>query len=217
MTEAEWRNAVIPQLLLDFARDSVSPRKLRLFGVACCWRAVRRLEPSLIDALKTAEGYADGMVKRSVMVRTGRKVREASGFDPWHRPSGRSLVSQAVGAVCQPGISYEPINVLSWLLDEGVFPPHEFQQEQSEQTNFLRDIFGNPFRPVSFDPAWRTSTAVALARQMYDARDFGAMPILADALQDAGCDNEDVLTHCRAVDGVHVRGCWVVDLVLGKS
>jgi hypothetical protein len=79
----------------------------------------------------------------------------------------------------------------------------------------VRDIFGNPFRPAAFSPEWRTDTAVSLARQMYDSRDFGSMPILADALQDAGCDNEDVLNHCRA-GGVHVRGCWVVDLVLDK-
>jgi hypothetical protein len=81
----------------------------------------------------------------------------------------------------------------------------------------LRDIFGNPFRPVTFDAAWRTSTAVALANQMYESRDFGAMPILADALQDAGCTSEDVLNHCRDAKQVHVRGCWVVDLVLGKE
>ena len=81
----------------------------------------------------------------------------------------------------------------------------------------IRDIFGNPFRPATFDPSWRTSTAVAIAKGMYDSRDFTAMPILADAIQDAGCDNDEVLTHCRAESGIHVRGCWVVDLVLGKS
>ena len=81
----------------------------------------------------------------------------------------------------------------------------------------IRDIFGNPFRPVTFSPAWRTDTAVTLARQMYEAREFSAMPILADALQDAGCDNEDVLNHCREASAAHVRGCWVVDLVLGKT
>ena len=80
----------------------------------------------------------------------------------------------------------------------------------------MHDIFGNPFRPVAFDPAWRTSTAVELARQMYEAREFSAMPILADALQDAGCENADVLGHCRG-PGPHVRGCWVVDLLLGKA
>jgi hypothetical protein len=80
----------------------------------------------------------------------------------------------------------------------------------------IRDIFGNPFRPVTFSPDWRTGTVVSLARQMYEGREFSAMPILADALQDAGCDNADVLDHCRG-SGPHIRGCWVVDLVLGKT
>jgi hypothetical protein len=83
--------------------------------------------------------------------------------------------------------------------------------------DLLRDIIGNPFRAVTFSPDWRTSTAVQLARQMYDSRDFAPMPILADALQDAGCEQADVLAHCRDPGAVHVRGCWVVDLVLGKS
>ncbi len=64
--------------------------------------------------------------------------------------------------------------------------------------------------------SWLTSDVLVLAKQMYESRDFGAMPILADALQDAGCDNEDILNHCRT-EGVHIRGCWVVDLVLGKE
>jgi hypothetical protein len=80
----------------------------------------------------------------------------------------------------------------------------------------VRDVFGNPFRPVPLPGEWRTPTAVALAGQMYGSRDFSAMPILADALQDAGCDSEDILDHCRG-PGPHVRGCWVVDLVLGKA
>jgi hypothetical protein len=72
---------------------------------------------------------------------------------------------------------------------------------------FLRDIFGNPFRPVEFDPAWRTDTVLSLAKGMYESRDFSAMPILADALQDAGCDNDDMLNHCRNEQQLHVRGC----------
>ncbi|MBP3956930.1 hypothetical protein J8F10_16790 [Gemmata sp. G18] len=80
----------------------------------------------------------------------------------------------------------------------------------------FREIFGNLFHSITFSPSWRTSTAVALALQMYESRDFGAMPILADALQHAGCDSADVLDHCRG-PGPHVRGCWVVDLVLGKE
>src|SRR5262245_49415618 len=89
------------------------------------------------------------------------------------------------------------------------------EQERVAQADLLRDIFGNPFRPVALDPSWLTSTVNALARQMYESRDFSAMPILADALQDAGCDSDDILDHCRG-PGPHVRGCWVVDLVQGK-
>ena len=86
----------------------------------------------------------------------------------------------------------------------------------STSTQQWTPTHGDPYRPVAFDLAWRTATAVGLAERMYDSRDFSAMPILADALEDAGCDHPDVLAHCRG-DGPHVRGCWVVDLVLGKA
>jgi hypothetical protein len=88
-------------------------------------------------------------------------------------------------------------------------------EHSGTQIALLRDIFGNPFRPAPVDPGWLTGAVVSLARTMYDSRDFAAMPILADALQESGCDNADVLAHCRG-DGPHVRGCWVVDLLLGK-
>jgi hypothetical protein len=80
----------------------------------------------------------------------------------------------------------------------------------------LRDIVGNPFRPVAFDPAWRTRQAVAVAQVMYDDRRFEDMPLLGDALEEAGCAAPDILSHCRDL-GPHVRGCWVVDLVLDKT
>ena len=79
----------------------------------------------------------------------------------------------------------------------------------------IRDIFGNPFRPIVANPAWLTPTAVAIATAIYADRAFEQMPILADALEEAGCTNADVLLHCRS-GGPHVRGCWVVDLLLGK-
>ena len=83
-------------------------------------------------------------------------------------------------------------------------------------TTLLRCIFGNPFRPVAFAPHWRSETAVSLATGIYDERAFDRLPILADALEEAGCDNADVLAHCRG-DGPHARGCWVVDGVLGRE
>jgi hypothetical protein len=92
----------------------------------------------------------------------------------------------------------------------------EMRIEQMRQAMIVRDIVGNPFRSVAVDPAWRTETVVALAGGIYAERAFDRMPILADALEEAGCDSADILTHCRG-DGPHVRGCWVVDLVLGKG
>jgi hypothetical protein len=92
-----------------------------------------------------------------------------------------------------------------------------WEQAEAAYADVVRDIFGNPFRPVSLDPMWLTSTVVALARGIYEDRAFDRIPILADALQDAGCDNNDILNHCRDEKQVHVRGCWVVDLVLGKT
>jgi hypothetical protein len=90
--------------------------------------------------------------------------------------------------------------------------PH-FELEQAE---LVRDIFGNPFRPVAFDPRWRTEDTVGLARGIYEDRAFDRLPLLADALMDAGCADEQVLSHCKS-EGPHVRGCWVVDLVLDKE
>ncbi len=91
--------------------------------------------------------------------------------------------------------------------------------ECSLQCRLLRCAFGPlPFRPVSVAPAWLTwhdGLLASMARQMYDSRDFRDMPVLADALEEAGCDNADILAHCRQ-PGSHVRGCWVVDLLLGK-
>jgi hypothetical protein len=113
------------------------------------------------------------------------------------------------------------INAVEWVLGGDTCqldPTDPWQQtEACQQAQLLREFLGNPFCPVTFSPSWRTDTALTLARQMYDTRDFSAMPILADALQDAGCDNEDILSHCRDANATHVRGCWVVDLVLGKK
>ncbi|WP_238537824.1 hypothetical protein [Zavarzinella formosa] len=79
-----------------------------------------------------------------------------------------------------------------------------------------RDVFGNPFHPVAFDARWRTVEVFGIAEGVYDDRAFGRLPILADALEDAGCDDLVILDHCRSL-GRHVRGCWVADLALGKE
>lgn len=96
------------------------------------------------------------------------------------------------------------------LFHEG---PRLFPERSAAGCDAVRDIFGNPFRPVAFDPGWRTETAVGIARRIADSREYGNLPVLADALQDAGCDAAAVLDHCRD-PGDHVPGCWVVEAVL---
>jgi hypothetical protein len=102
------------------------------------------------------------------------------------------------------------------LIDYGgpCYLPSALNQEA--WCRIVREVYGNPFRPVASDAQWRTPDAVDLARGIYDEQAFDRLPILADALMDAGCADEAILSHCRG-GGPHVRGCWVVDLVLGKS
>ncbi|OAI51375.1 hypothetical protein AYO44_00775 [Planctomycetaceae bacterium SCGC AG-212-F19] len=95
-------------------------------------------------------------------------------------------------------------------------PRFAVEGELGRISDLLRDVFGNPFNHVTVDPAWRTANVTGLAEAIYTERAFDRMPILADALEDAGCTTPDVLNHCRQ-PGEHVRGCWVVDLVLGKE
>jgi hypothetical protein len=212
MTEAEW-----PEWwhsfnsLMDFLRGPASERKARLFACACCrgfWVAER--DSRIERAVDVAERYADGLAD-TVEVKEARKgAKEASALDrvrrdPIYRACGSLAINEDIHRAAECCAQFAPQAMPCW------------PEEGAERVfAILRDIFGNPFRPATFSAAWKTDTALPLARQMYESRDFSAMPILADALQDAGCENDDVLNHCRS-DGVHVRGCWVCDLVLGKE
>jgi hypothetical protein len=219
-----WSQLDVTQLCEAATRNLPrQARRKRLFACACC----RLLGPRLDDArypaaLNAAERYADGLVSYGALVRRRDALLELHS-ELFHRYGMGNAVftCQAVIDACErirnPGWRYAAAEVI------GIFEREDGPGGESERamvallTRVFHDIFRNPYRPVvSFDSAWRTPTAVALAGQMYESRDFGAMPILADALQDAGCDNEDVLGHCRG-PGPHVRGCWVVDLVLGKA
>ena len=99
---------------------------------------------------------------------------------------------------------------------------HEFwlwRERLEKDLHLLREVFGNPFGPLTIDPlwlAWNGGTVTTLAQSIYDDRAFDRLPIMADALEEAGCTNADILAHCRQ-PGEHVRGCWVVDLILGKE
>ena len=143
----------------------------------------------------------------------------------WPKCDGWQVLKAGInyqrGVICPAEARNQILNQLLELLHSAPHTPDRVDGRATLPTwrrAIALELIGpNPFRPVAFDPAWRTSTAVALASQMYESRDFGAMPILADALQDAGCNSDDILNHCRDAKQVHVRGCWVVDLVLGKA
>ncbi len=92
----------------------------------------------------------------------------------------------------------------------------EAEAEAEALSQLLRDVVGHPFRPVTVEPRWLTSNVVGLARTIYDDRAHDHLPVLADALMDAGCDVEELLQHCRS-EGLHARGCWAVDLLLEKE
>jgi hypothetical protein len=212
MTEEEWQSCPDTFQLYEALPQPVSHRRLRLWAIACgrrlvspscptsryeqyrSWLASPRWELSLA----AAEQFADGELDRTGL--RAARVPEGGPYNMFLITAGIKHFTHraALGSIRGCGNEFGAPSV-------------------DEQATLFRDIFGNPFRPVSFSPSWRTDTALTLARQMYDSRDFGAMPILADALQDAGCEDEHILNHSRDASQIHVRGCWVVDLVLGKE
>jgi hypothetical protein len=109
------------------------------------------------------------------------------------------------------------------VLNAGYAAALDGVEEESEylraKCDLVREVFGNPFRPVAVEQCWltwREGTIPKVAQAIYDERAFDRLPILADALEDAGCENVEILNHCRE-PGEHVRGCWMVDLLLGKG
>ena len=197
----------------------LSERKYRLFAVAC----LRRIWPIILDErakliVEELERFADS--PELTWVDWGAVTKQYEYPDGSSQAAGLAL-SAVVTCIHDQGNRLA--QTTSWYCSGAASAeaPTDRQDARSDievraHCNLIRELFGNPFRPVTFAPEWRTFTAVALAQQMYESRDFSAMPILADALQDAGCDSGDVLDHCRGA-GPHVRGCWVVDMLLGKE
>ncbi len=221
MTEADWLACTDPERMLEFLRGKASDRKLRLF--ACAWGY--DVWPKLLDdysreAVTTAERFADGQTDLADLLTVFRLAREAWNAIEVTR-GGRH------GKPIRTGKQYRAAKQAAEVARNAADPAWSgrvagrlmFRLNATTKyalSGHLRDIFGYPPRPVSADPAWLTSTAVALAEAIYADRAFDRLPILADALEDAGCDDADLLAHCRS-GGPHVRGCWAVDLVLGKS
>jgi hypothetical protein len=218
MTEAEWLTGVDTMLMRRLPAVMASSRKLRLFGTACCRLLDRWLSEPARKALDAAERYADAEVTRRTLGRRGRELHRLPDGSP--RRTGRdpeSLACHAVGWMMLTAPAGGWYMVAEEVRQFGDALGAESPGDLGGRCLAVKlDVFGNPFRPVRPDPSWLTSTVVELARGLYTDRAFDRLPILADALQDAGCEHPDVLDHCWG-PAPHVRGCWVVDLLLGKG
>ena len=224
MTASQWRRCADAPPMLAVLDGLASGRKLRLFAAACARRAAHVFPDDRIRlALDAAERWADGAIGTADWADAEARVRAARGaIDPLADSRRWDAATAAVIAVSHASKPEDEVRLAanaSAAAERAVRPAgaSPVGPESATHARLIREIFGDPVRPVKFSPAWRTSTAVALAAQMYASGDFSAMPILADALQDADCDCETVLKHCRDAAATHVRGCWVVDLVLGKE
>jgi hypothetical protein len=228
MTEGEWLrcNQIIP--LVEYLANRTSDRKLRLFGCACARMVWHLLDhQSSRQAIEVAERFADGRVTQEDALAAGDEAMARArsiefGIQSTAASAAASTLRAFVnehkvstGYLAARMCAKRAAHVLSRERGDAD-PTGGWDPAEEDLIPLLRDICGNPFRPLSADPRWLTSTVVELARGIYAERAFDRLPILADALQDAGCDSADVLDHCRG-DGPHVRGCWVVDLVLGKT
>jgi hypothetical protein len=167
--------------------------------------------------IELAEGIADGTIQT-----TGEDFTAAqqAAFDALNATSGAAprLAARAVIEAAFPAWAATFALRVAMTAKDAQYACDGITRrvEEQAQTGVLRDIFGNPFRPVTLDPAWLTPKVKTIAQAIYNNRAFERMPELADALAEAGCSNQDILSHCRG-PGPHVRGCWVVDLVLGKE
>lgn len=240
MSEAEWRDNPHIFELIGFFESQVGNRRRRLFACACCRRVWNMLHQrvSAQVIVELAEAFADGQASEAEL----RAAHEHYDFSDLQAQLVGRVTTQtqlslltlhslaAVQDLTSPNVSVLQLvlNTSKRFSDDYIPSPQHNEgtggggsvdydtTELFIKENLLRDILGNPFRPVTFEPVWRTQNTVGIATKMYDERNFDAMPILADALEDSGCDNEEILRHCRE-PGIHVRGCWVVDLVLGKE
>jgi hypothetical protein len=220
VTEAEWLACDDPDPMLEFVGGRTSPRKLRLFAAACFrwdWAAwTSRRERA---AVETAERMADGLAAADECAKVSAAlIRRLDELDDW---GDLECIPHVPAAIVRPDFGWQEASLcVGQVQSKAEFGPESFEgcgaEVLIELAALLRDVVGIPFRPAPFDRWWRTADAVGLARGIYEDGVFDRMPLLADALMDAGCADDDILCHCRSA-GPHVRGCWVVDRVLGAA
>lgn len=230
-SESEWFRCTQPQEMLTFLRGKASGRKLRLFAVACC----RRIWGQLRDersrrAVEIAEDFADGGCNQRTLKQARQEAMTAHGAAQVVKAdiprtathldalSLAYAAAEAANAAQQVAAddAYQATGAVAGTAAYAISSSDPSKIEQAVQADLLRDIFGNPFRHVAVDPSFLTATVLDIARSIYEESAFGRMPILADALEDAGCNNQAILDHCRQ-PAEHARGCWAVDLLLRKQ
>jgi hypothetical protein len=214
MTEAEWLACADPYKMLEFLGGKASERKLRLFAVACCrsvWDFIT--DRDALNAVEVAERFADGLAFPAERDEAANAIAPKVAY----YVSDEGFAAAAASATLWPDAldgAGHAAGVTISEIHEGYLGYGDAWQDYS---NSLRCIFGPlPFRPVTIDPAWITATVKRLAEAIYEEKAFDRLPILADALEDAGCTDAGILNHCRG-GGEHCRGCWPLDLLLGKA
>jgi hypothetical protein len=219
MTEAEWLAcADNPRRMLGQLTPPVSFRKLRLLLCGSCRPFGHLLsDPRILRAVEVCERFVDD--RRATR---GELAEAYAAADAAYRDLERLKPFESVLAMCAALATSESMTGREMEVVAAT-PPGSWEVSydawRRTQCDIIRDMFGNPFRPASADPSWLSWNDGALrklARAIYEGYAFDRLPILADALEDAGCENADLLAHCRG-PGPHVRGCWVVDLLLGKE
>lgn len=219
MTEVVWLKTTEPQAMLDWLRSNgkLTERKSRLFGAACCRRVWHLLtDERSRKAVEVAERWADGKASAEELEAAYEEAFEVGAALAKRRDASQDAFLDA--AWTASGVSHP--DELAEAVASAAAEALGEKNEEDFQASLLRCIFGNPFQPPpTIEPAvvdWNDGTVVKITQVIYKDRRFEDLPILADALEDAGCDNEDILDHCRQ-PGEHARGCWVIDLLLGKE
>jgi hypothetical protein len=209
MTEAEWIECIDANRMIGFLLKSGTSRKLRLFTCACCrLRGAALADEQMLAAVETGERYADRLAnddeRRAILETVQGIVEKALTKQDWERVAAAADARDCVEVGSQRVTGFERKQQIG---------------RDRYECYLLREIFGNPFRPVTMEPAWlewQDGFVPKMAKTIYDGRGFEQMPKLADALEAAGCGNEELLGHFRQ-PRQHIRGCWAVDLVLGKK
>jgi hypothetical protein len=229
LTEQDWLEEANPLKMVSFLRErKASERKLRLFGCACC-RRVWSLLPNEAsrNAVAVAEQFADKLLKRKDLNQAALACADSAGR------SSHNAAETVVQVSLQKAAWTTAYNAAILTAGTGPLQPSDLARhraaeelERRQQRKLLHDIFGNPFVPVAINAAWLTwngGTIPKLAQAVYDERllpaghlDPARLTVLGDALEEAGCTEAAILAHCRE-PAEHVRGCWLVDLLLAKT